>query len=54
MGKLLDSSILSKILTLLLIKSCLLQTSSKLNLYAFTLMKGITARNINNVMVEKN
>ena len=54
MGKLLDSGILNTILPLQLFKSCLLQISAMLNLYAFTLIKGITARNINNVMAEKN
>ena len=54
MGKLLDSGILNKILSLLLIKSCLLQISAMLNLDAFTIIKGITARNVNNVMAEKN
>ncbi len=53
MGKLLDSGILNKILTLQLFKSCLLQISAMLNLYGFTLIKQITARNISNVMVEK-
>jgi len=53
MGKLLDSGILNKILSLLLIKSCLLQISAMLNLDAFPIIKGITARNVNNVMVKK-
>ena len=54
MGKLLDSGILNKILTLQLFKSCLLQISAMLNLYAITIIKQITARSINNVMVKKN
>ena len=54
MGKLLDSGILNTILPLQLFKLCLLQISAMLNLYAFTLIKQITARNINNDMVKKN
>ena len=54
MSKLLDSGILNKILTLLLIKSCLLQISAKLNLHAFTLMKRIIAHNIKNAVIPEN